>query len=51
VKPIIRKLPVVRKSYRLSRAARRVLNLYMDWKVGRLQAQYENDRAKERQVA
>jgi GT2 family glycosyltransferase len=51
VKPIIRKMPVVRKSYRLSQAARRLLNLYMDWKVGRLQAQYENDRTKERQAA
>ncbi len=33
IKPIIRKIPVVRDSYRLTRAARKILEGYVDRKV------------------
>jgi hypothetical protein len=45
VKPMIRKIPVVRSSYKLREMARRVLNLIIDRKVAGLSAEYEQQRA------
>jgi glycosyltransferase involved in cell wall biosynthesis len=45
IKPIIRKIPVVRDSYRLARVARRILEGYVDRRVRRLAAEYDKQRA------
>ena len=45
VKPMIRKIPVVRSSSKLREAARRVLNLVIDAKLAGLTAEYEQQRA------
>jgi hypothetical protein len=45
VKPMLRKIPVVRNSHKLQQAARRILNLVIDRKVAGLTAEYEQQRA------
>lgn len=45
VRPVIRKLPVISRSYRLTQAARKVLTNYADFKVRRLLAEYDKQRA------
>jgi hypothetical protein len=45
IKPIIRKIPVVRDSYHLTRVARKILEGYVDRRVRRLAAEYDKQRA------
>jgi GT2 family glycosyltransferase len=45
IKPLIRKIPVVRDSWRLTQAARKILTKYVDHKVEGLAAEYERQRA------
>lgn len=48
IKPIIRKIPVVRDSWRLTRAARQILERYVDRRVRKLAAEYDRQRAASR---
>ncbi len=51
VKPLIRKIPVVRSSWRLSHAAAALLNRYFDRCAERLAADYEKQRAARRRAS
>jgi cellulose synthase/poly-beta-1,6-N-acetylglucosamine synthase-like glycosyltransferase len=50
IKPLVRKLPVVRSSWKLRTAANRILRMYVDRRVKSLAAEYERQRAAYRQA-
>ena len=45
IKPLLRSLPIIGRSYRLTQAARKLVTSYVDRKVERLAAEYEKQRA------
>src|ERR1700761_6987804 len=51
IKPLVRKLPVVRSSWKLRTAANHILRLYVDRRVKSLAAEYEFQRAADRRAA
>lgn len=49
--PLIKKIPVVRRSYRLSKMARKVLTSYIDYRVRELVAENDSQRASQARAA